>query len=151
MNICSSRQYMPLTLSSDWVSSMFCCTVEPRLSEPLWSRKNLSRSDNWNRSDNANQLSGRGTITLRVVDNNYLCEMVTAPAFSCDETYSLDSVIRGHYVFKHVWTPFVGEILTLTQEHDYKYDRFAVTVQLKNSKKTIGRVPIEISEVFWNF
>ena len=79
--------------------------------------------------------------------------MATAPAFSCDETYSLDSVsvIRGHHVFKCVWTPFVGEILSLPQEHNNKHDHFAVAAQPINNKKTIGQVPSEISNAFWNF
>ena len=84
-------------------------------------------------------------------DNNYLREMATAPAFSCDKTYSLDSVIHGHHVFKLMWTPFVGEILSLMQEHDNKHDCFAVAVQLRNNKKTIERVPIKIVKAFWNF
>ena len=33
---------------------------------------------------------------------------------------SFESVIRGHHVYKFVWTPFIGEILSLGAEDGMK-------------------------------
>lgn len=37
---------------------------------------------------------------------------------------TVDSVIHGHHVYKAVWTPFVGEELSLEQEHGNRHDFF---------------------------
>ncbi len=42
---------------------------------------------------------------------------------------AIESVIRGHHIYKQVWTPFVGEELTLNQEYGNTYDHFATTVE----------------------
>ena len=39
-----------------------------------------------------------------------------------------ESVIRGHHVFKDVWTPRVGEILRIGNEAGNTHDRRAVAV-----------------------
>ena len=39
-----------------------------------------------------------------------------------------DSVIRGHHIYKHIWIPFVGEILHVEQEAHNTADCFAVAV-----------------------
>ena len=39
-----------------------------------------------------------------------------------------DSVIRGHHVYKEIWTPFVGEVLRVEQETHNAQDRFAVAI-----------------------
>ena len=42
--------------------------------------------------------------------------------------FSVHSVVRGHHVYKKIWTPYLGEILDLHPEVGNKYDRFAVVV-----------------------
>ena len=44
------------------------------------------------------------------------------------KTYSIESVIRGHHVFKSIWSPFVGETLSVKQGKGNRHDRFAVAV-----------------------
>ena len=41
------------------------------------------------------------------------------------------SVIRGHHVFKQIWTPVIGEELHLEQEIGNPYYHFAVAVNSK--------------------
>ncbi len=72
-----------------------------------------------------------------------------AMASSDHQVFTIDSVIRGLHVYKHVWTPVEGEELVLEQEHHNSYDRYATTV-LKDGV-IVGRVPRELSRVFWNF
>ena len=42
--------------------------------------------------------------------------------------YCKESVVRGHHVFKRIWTPVVGEVLTVAREAGNTEDRFAVAV-----------------------
>ena len=64
-------------------------------------------------------------------------------------SYSHESVIRGHHVYKAIWTPVVGEILNLQQEIGNSHDLFATTV--KKGATIVGRVPREHSKIYWNF
>ena len=34
----------------------------------------------------------------------------------------------GHHIYKQIWQPLVGEILTMEQEEDDNYDKFAVSL-----------------------
>ena len=61
-----------------------------------------------------------------------------------------ESVIRGHHVFKVVWTPRVGEILRIGKEAGNTHDRRAVAV-LKADGTIVGHIPREFSRVFWYF
>ena len=63
------------------------------------------------------------------------------------DEFTIDSVIRGHHVYKEIWTPFVGEELTLTQENGNCHDRYAITVEKENDM-IVGRVPKELSKIF---
>ena len=38
------------------------------------------------------------------------------------------SVIRGHHVYKSVWTPEVGEELSVVTEDGIEHDKYAVAV-----------------------
>ena len=61
-----------------------------------------------------------------------------------------ESVIRGHHVFKDVWTPHSGEILLVEKEPGNSHDRCAVAL-LKADRTTVGRVPREFSRVVWHY
>ncbi len=41
-------------------------------------------------------------------------------------SYSVSSVIRGHHLYKVIWTPFIGEQLLLEAENGNLEDRYAV-------------------------
>jgi len=40
----------------------------------------------------------------------------------------LESVIRGHHIYKQIWRPLVGEILTLERKEGNNHDKFAVSL-----------------------
>ena len=61
--------------------------------------------------------------------------------FLQNEDSLFDSVVRGHHVFKSVWTPSLGEFLSV--EEDYEHDIFAVSVGM-----IVGHVPHEVSRIF---
>ena len=65
--------------------------------------------------------------------------------------YSLDSVIRGHHIYKSLWTPFIGETLELKcEEPENVHDRYSVCV-MKNGDFIVGHVPRELSKTVWYF
>ena len=44
------------------------------------------------------------------------------------EECTLESVIRGHHIYKRIWRPLVGEVLTLEREEGNTHDRFTVSL-----------------------
>ena len=60
-----------------------------------------------------------------------------------------ESVIRGHHVYKDIWTPTTGEILDVQREPENERDHRAVC--LLKSSTIVGHVPREVSRIFWFF
>ena len=52
--------------------------------------------------------------------------------------YVIDSVVRGHLIYKSVWSPVIGEELSLQKEHGNPHDDFAVAI-IKNHQ-VVGHV-----------
>ena len=44
------------------------------------------------------------------------------------EEFEITSVVRGHHVYKTIWTPVVGEMLLLKTEDNNEHDLYAVAV-----------------------
>lgn len=44
------------------------------------------------------------------------------------EEFTVDSVVRGHHVYKSVWTPYSGELLAVGVENGNEQDQYAVVV-----------------------
>ena len=63
--------------------------------------------------------------------------------------YELRSYVRGHHVYHVVWTPFVGEILSLKREAQNRYDNRAVAVM--KGEQLVGHVPRPISRQTFYF
>ena len=57
------------------------------------------------------------------------------------------SVIRWHHVYKSVWTPELGEELSLVTEDGNEYDKYAVAV-IKDGD-VVGHMPRSLSRVSW--
>ena len=58
-------------------------------------------------------------------------------------TYGKSSVIRGHHVYKAIWTPIVGENLSLQLEEENEHDNHAVVVMSDNT--IVGHMPRSLS------
>ena len=63
-----------------------------------------------------------------------------------EEDFKLPSCIRGHHVYKDVWTPIIGEVLQCVREVGNVVDRYAVGV-IKNDNTTVGHLPKRMSMV----
>ena len=62
---------------------------------------------------------------------------------------TIESVVRGHHIYKNRWTPVIGEILLCEQEWDNVEDQFAVAVV--KTGVVVGHIPRKISRVCWYF
>ena len=58
-------------------------------------------------------------------------------------------MVRGHHVFKRIWTPVVGKVLTVAREAGNTEDRFAVAVAKDDF--VVGHVPREFSKLCRHF
>ena len=63
--------------------------------------------------------------------------------------FCFSNVIRGHHIYKLVWSPVVGEVLKLRPEDGNEYNRYVVGVQ--KDGKIIGHAPKEITRIFYYF
>ena len=43
-------------------------------------------------------------------------------------SYEFQSVVRGHHVYKEIWTPGMGEELNVEGERGNEHDRYALSV-----------------------
>ena len=58
--------------------------------------------------------------------------------FNFKQSLELETYIKGHHVYKEVWTPEVGEKLNVLMERDNLADKFAVCV--KKDQTVIGHL-----------
>ena len=54
-------------------------------------------------------------------------------------TFSVEAMIRGHHVYKEIWIPVEGEILSCMREVGNSHDPMAVAV--KKGSDVVGHVP----------
>lgn len=64
-------------------------------------------------------------------------------------SFRIESSVRGHHIYKDLWTPTIGEELQTVQELDNHHDPFAVAVVKEGV--TVGHIPRDISRVCWYF
>ena len=57
--------------------------------------------------------------------------------------------MRGHHVYKHVWTPVLDEELTCIPEENNNHDVYAVAVMKED--EVVGHVPCELSKILYYF
>ena len=53
------------------------------------------------------------------------------------------------HIYKLIWKPEMGEILSTKKEHNNPHDRFAVAVT--KDKLTVGHITRELSKICWFF
>ena len=64
-------------------------------------------------------------------------------------SFRIESTVRGHHVFKEVWTPITGEELEVNVEPSNPHDEYAVAVW--KGGVVVGHVPREITRTCWFF
>ena len=81
------------------------------------------------------------------------------------ETYhrvKCQSIIRGHHVYKRIWSPYAGETLMAypdARPDPLEFDKFAVRIykikekekDMEEQKELVGHVPVELSSLIYNF
>ena len=72
------------------------------------------------------------------------------------------SIIRGHHVYKSIWSPYAGETLMAYPDdrpEALEYDKFAVGIykikekekDMEEKKELVGHVPVELSSLIYRF
>ena len=62
--------------------------------------------------------------------------------------FEIQSCVRGHHVYKDIWTPFVGETLSCEREEDNTADPYAVAVKKKFGRRmpvVVGHMPRRVT------
>ena len=72
-----------------------------------------------------------------------------ASSGSCHASYEKMSVVRGHHVYKVIWTPEVGQVLQVRTEDGNEHAEHVVAV-IKDGL-IVGHVPHSMSQVCWFF
>ena len=75
-----------------------------------------------------------------------LVEMAMATSTAVPRSFSASGIIQGYHVYQRIWTPHVGEKVTMVREPGNEHDQFAVAV-LKTETCTVGHLSREISRI----
>ena len=65
------------------------------------------------------------------------------------DSYTIESSVRGHHVYKEYWTPVIGQTLHTRKEEGNPKDKYAVAVA--KEERTVGHMPQEVSRISWYF
>ena len=65
------------------------------------------------------------------------------------EEFSHNSVVRGHHIYKSIWTPYIGEVLPAAVEDGNEEDQYAVAVC--KGGIVVGHTPRELSRILYFF
>ena len=65
------------------------------------------------------------------------------------DEFTVESVVRGHHIYKTIWTPYIGEKLPLDAEDNNLHDRHAVAV-IRNGT-VVGYMPRNLLPLSWFF
>lgn len=60
------------------------------------------------------------------------------------DSSEISSTVRGHHVYKVLWTPIIGEELGVSAEERNDHDRHAVAVT--KNEDIVGHVPCELDK-----
>ena len=63
--------------------------------------------------------------------------------------FTLESVVRGHHVYKRIWTPVVGQELQVAVEENNTHDSRAVAV--RKGRTVVGHLPREVARSVFFF
>ena len=59
------------------------------------------------------------------------------------DSYEVNSCVRGHHIYKNIWTPYIGEYLNCEKEANNPEDPYAVAMM--KDQLVVGHIPRKIS------
>ena len=82
--------------------------------------------------------------------------------FEMYPTAKFQCIIRGHHVYKSIWSPYAGETLMAYPDdrlEALEYDKFAVGIykikekdkDMEEQKELVGHVPVKVSSLIYHF
>ena len=102
---------------------------------------------------------GRGTVHVRALITSHVVTLDIRSISLLSEmscSFKFDSVIRGHHIYKDIWTPYLGELLHCEPESGNIHDPYAVSVHTTNSTSDhsacttpiVGHIPPVVYHLF---
>ena len=79
----------------------------------------------------------------------YTCAWLVSMMAAGSSILTVDSVIRGHHIYKVIWTPTLGVELQLMPEEDNIHDNHAVAVMKEGN--VVGHMPRSLLPMSWFF
>ena len=77
------------------------------------------------------------------------CQDMSNPEAREQAIFLYEDVIRGHHVYKAIWSPLCREFLQVAKEPSHPMDRYAVGVM--KGETVVGHVPRSIAKTLWYF
>jgi len=87
-------------------------------------------------------------VTLLKI-RNIATRAMASELISAVESFTIDSMIRGYYVYKDVWSSFIGEVLYCKRDVSNHHDLFVVAVC--KGTTVVGHMPRKISAACYVF
>ena len=88
-------------------------------------------------------LNGTGFINHLYIytTGKFIDDVIDSMASEGSDSYEKTSVIRGHHIYKSVWTPFIGEELVVKAEDGNEHDEAEHAVAVMKEGCVVGHVP----------
>ena len=71
-------------------------------------------------------------MSVEIVGGAFAASAISLVQHGRASSKYFEESLRGHHIYKQIWQPLVGEILTLEWEEGNNHDKFAVSL-LKNA------------------
>ena len=71
---------------------------------------------------------------------------ITASASTSCSVYEFDSIVRGHHIYKTIWTPVSDEMLQVAWEDTNEHGEY-YAIAITRGGRVVGHIPWEISRI----
>ena len=68
---------------------------------------------------------------------------------SQEESSIFSNVVHGHHIYKAIWTPMLGERLTVLPEMGNGHEKHAVSA--RKGGEIVNHIPRQLSQSVWHF
>ena len=79
------------------------------------------------------------SILNRILSKYTIMGMVATD--SKNEVFIFESVIKGHRIYKNVWSSRIGEVLGLAHDPENHHNQHAVCLKKVDTSTTVGQIP----------
>ena len=78
-----------------------------------------------------------------------LTKLMAVATLDPEESFQIESCVRGHHIFKATWTPLLGQFREVQPESGNSHDAYVIATLLDDT--VVGHLPCEFSRVAFYF